>query len=146
VPSYSVDFPSRVVRATLIPINTIQKNPLAEKHGDKLLEISGWVDCTLDPGPMRVTGLVEVRLDVALSLKSLEVTAVVGTIASRSTDAMKLVEGRATVLEKRLPVSGAVGELALNLVLMISAHHVDISHMRLLADTARDQSTGFMLL
>lgn len=134
------------MRATLIPINTIQKNPLAEQQGDKLLEISGWVDFTLDPGPMRVTGFVEVRLDVALSLKSLEATAVAGKIASRSTDAVKLVEGRATVLEKRLPVSGAVGKLALNLVLMISADQVDISQMRLLADTGRDQSTGFMLL
>ncbi len=121
------------MRATLIPINTIQKNPLAEKHRDKLLEISGWVDFMIDPGPMHVTGLFEVRLEVALALKSLEVSAVVGQIASRSTDTVKLVEGRATTLEKRIPVSGAVENLALNLVLMIFADHTDISHMRLLA-------------
>ncbi len=77
------------MRATLIPINTIQKNPLAEQQGEKLFKIPGWTEFVLDPG--------------------------------------------------------MVGRLSLKLVLMISADHVDNSHLGLLPDTNRDQPAGFML-
>jgi len=121
------------MQSILIPVAVIVRNPLSKGEGDKLLEVTGWVDCLLSPiASLRHEGS-DVRLQVALSLKVPDASSSIGQISGAFTDRVKRAEGGTAVLERHFTVHGRPEGAALSLVVKIFANHAAISHMRLVA-------------
>jgi len=120
------------MRSIFLPVNAILKNPRANRHSDRLVEISGWVNFLIGAGQNGDRGTVEMHLTAALSLSRPDVKGPTGKIAANTSDSIKFSEGEATVLEKRFAVSGEPKGMELAMVFRIQANHVDVSHMHLL--------------
>jgi hypothetical protein len=119
------------MRSIFLPVNAILKNPRANRHSDRLVEISGWVNFLIGAGQDGDRGTVEMHLTAALSLRKPDEKGPTGKIAANTSERIRFSEGEATVLEKRFAVSGEPKGMELNMVLRISANHIDVSHMHL---------------
>ena len=121
----------------LIPVTAILRNPLAERKSDRLLEINGWIRCLVRPVPTNRKEGNDVQLIVALSLKRPDAAASMGRIWGFSNDNMNATGRGTATLEKEYAVHGRPEGTALSLAIRICAHHVDVSHLRLVAHKAR---------
>jgi len=120
------------MRSIIVPVNAILKNPRAYRHSDRLVEISGWVNILIGAGQDGDRGTVDMHLIAALSLSRPDAKGRTGNIAVSTVDRIRLSVGEATIFEKNFAVSGEPVGLELNMMLTISADHVDVSHMHLL--------------
>jgi hypothetical protein len=121
------------MQSILIPIAIIVRNPLSEHKVDRFLELAGWVECLLSPIPHPDQEINDVELRVALTLKVPDASRSMGIISDASADRVKLTRVGAVILEKQFTINGRPEGAALSLVVRIFANHVEISHLRLVA-------------
>ena len=121
------------MRSIIVPVNAVLKNPRASRHSERLVEISGWVSILIGAGKDGDRGTVDMHLTATLSLGRPDAKGRTGNIDVSTVGRIRLSEADGMVFEKNFAVSGEPSGTELNMMFRISAGHVEVSHMHLLA-------------
>jgi hypothetical protein len=123
-------YEKHLMKTILIPVHMILRNPQPQPRFGDFIEVSGWAECALSPAPSVSKEGVDIRLTLALELRSSGGSSGVGKISASSSDRLTLPAGDAALLEKMFAVAGELKGLALNVVFRVSENQVDITHVQ----------------